>query len=93
MRKRQEDEKYLKEMENFFPFGRGGGGAPIRDKNGQIVTSRRALISDPKYNLMNINVDDDYNEVWNKEKKYGLMNFKNSSAKNLFRTPGANLSR
>ena len=36
-RKRQEDEQYLKDMVNSFPFGRGGGGAPIRDKNGNIT--------------------------------------------------------
>ena len=78
-RKRQEDEQYLKDMVNSFPFGRGGGGAPIRDKNGQIVATRRALISDPKYNLVSINVDDDYNDVWGKDKRFGLVNFKNKT--------------
>lgn len=77
MRKRKEDEQYLKDMEKTFPFGRGGGGAPIRDKNGSIIATRRALISDPKYNLMSINVDDDYEDVWGKDKKIGMINFKN----------------
>ena len=54
-----------------YPFGRGSGGAPIRDKSGNIVTSRRALISDPKYNLAQINVDDDYYDIWDKEKRIG----------------------
>ena len=76
-RKRIEDQKYLKDMINSFPFGRGGGGAPIRDKNGNIVATRRALISDPKYNLISINVDDDFHDVWDKDKRYGLVNFKN----------------
>ena len=72
LRKRQEeDAKYLKDMVVCFPFGRGGGGAPIRDKSGNIVTNRRALISDPKYNLASINVDDDYYDVWDKEKRIG----------------------
>ena len=78
-RKRQEDEQYLKDMVNSFPFGRGGGGAPIRDKNGNIVATRRALISDPKYNLASINVDDDYYDVWGKDKRFGLVNFKNKT--------------
>ena len=68
---KEEDAKYLRDMMVHFPFGRGGGGAPIRDKSGNIVTNRRALISDPKYNLASINVDDDYYEVWNKEKRVG----------------------
>ena len=68
---REEDAKYLRDMMVHFPFGRGGGGAPIRDKSGNIITNRRALISDPKYNLASINVDDDYYEVWNKEKRIG----------------------
>ena len=72
LRKRQEeDAKYLKDMVVCFPFGRGGGGAPIRDKSGNIITTRRALISDPKYNLAQINVDDDYYDVWDKEKRIG----------------------
>ena len=68
---KEEDAKYLRDMMIHYPFGRGGGGAPIRDKSGNIVTNRRSLISDPKYNLASINVDDDYYEVWNKEKRIG----------------------
>ena len=68
---KEEDAKYLRDMMIHYPFGRGGGGAPIRDKSGNIVTNRRSLISDPKYNLASINVDDDYYEVWNKEKRVG----------------------
>ena len=68
---KEEDAKYLKDMMVYYPFGRGGGGAPIRDKSGNIITNRRALISDNKYNLASINVDDDYYEVWDKEKRIG----------------------
>ena len=79
LRKRQEeDAQYLKDMVVCFPFGRGGGGAPIRDKSGNIVTNRRALISDPKYNLASINVDDDYYDVWDKEKRIGRF-YRNAS--------------
>ena len=83
-RKQKEDQQYLKDMVNYFPFGRGGGGAPIRDKNGNIITMRKDLISDPKYNLMELDVDDDYNEVWGRNKNYGLINFKNENAYNGF---------
>lgn len=27
----------------YNPFGKGGGGAPVRDRNGQIITDRRKL--------------------------------------------------
>ena len=72
LKKRQEeDAQYLKDMIIRYPFGRGGGGAPIRDKSGNLVTYRRNLISDLKYNQSPINVDDDYDEVWGKEKRIG----------------------
>ena len=51
-----------------YPFGRGGGGAPNRNKKGEVLAFRRNLISDMKYNQSGINVDDDYNEVWGKRK-------------------------
>ena len=70
-KRKQEDAKYLQDMVIFYPFGRGGGGAPNRDKSGNVIAYRRALISDPKYNFASINVDDDYDEVWNKEKRIG----------------------
>ena len=90
LRKRQEeDAKYLRDMVVCFPFGRGGGGAPIRDKSGNIVTTRRALISDPKYNLASINVDDDYNDVWDKEKRIGRF-YRNNSQYDM-RTNNINL--
>ena len=78
-RQKKEDQQYLKDMINSFPFGRGGGGAPVRDKNGNIVAVRRNLISDPKYNLVQINVDDDYYDVWGRDKTYGIINFKNEN--------------
>ena len=81
LRKRQEDAKYLKDMGVSYPFGRGGGGASIRDKSGNIFTNRRALISDPKYNLVQINVSDDYYDVWDKEKRNGRY-YKNRSQYN-----------
>ena len=72
LKKRQEeDAQYLKDMVVCYPFGRGGGGAPNRDKSGNVIANRRALISDPKYNFASINVDDDYNEVWGREKRIG----------------------
>ena len=70
-KRKQEDAKYLQDMVIFYPFGRGGGGAPNRDKSGNVLTYRRALISDPKYNFASINVDDDYDDVWNREKRIG----------------------
>ena len=70
-KRKQEDAKYLQDMVIYYPFGRGGGGAPNRDKSGNVITYRRALISDPKYNFASINVDDDYDEVWNREKRIG----------------------
>ena len=76
-KRKQEDAKYLQDMVIFYPFGRGGGGAPNRDKSGNIITNRRALISDPKYNFASINIDDDYDEVWNREKRIGRF-YKNS---------------
>ncbi|MCQ2820047.1 MAG: hypothetical protein MJ252_22500 [archaeon] len=79
LRKRKEDEKYLQDMNTCFPFGRGGGGAPIRNKDGKIVTTRRYLISDPKYNLSSIQVDDDYDDVWCKDRKFGMTEFKNKT--------------
>ena len=70
-KRKQEDAKYLQDMMIFYPFGRGGGGAPNRDKSGNVIAFRRSLISDPKYNFASINVDDDYDEVWNREKRIG----------------------
>lgn len=77
-RRQEEDAQYLKDMVVCYPFGRGGGGAPNRDKSGNILTYRRALISDPKYNFASINVDDDYNEVWGREKRIGRF-YKNNT--------------
>ena len=68
-KRREEDAQYLKDMILRYPFGRGGGGAPIRDKSGNIVTFRRDLISNLKYNQSPINVDDDFDEVWGKERE------------------------
>ena len=45
-KRKQEDAKYLQDMVIFYPFGRGGGGAPNRDKSGNVITYRRALISE-----------------------------------------------
>ena len=90
LKKRQEeDAKYLKDMVICYPFGRGGGGAPNRDKSGNVVTHRRALISDPKYNFASINVDDDYNEVWGKEKRIGRY-YKNESQYNDYNNTNNN---
>lgn len=41
---------------------------------------RKRLISDPKYQHVNINVDDDYEEVQNQGKNLGLINFKKNGA-------------
>lgn len=82
--KKKEDERYMQDMQSYYPFGKGGAGAPRRDKFGNIITNRKALVSDPKYQHYTINVDDDYNDVWKKEKQYGLINFvnKNNQAMN-----------
>ena len=91
LKKRQEeDAKYLKDMVVSYPFGRGGGGAPIRDKSGNIVTNRIALISDPKYNLSKINIDDDYYDVWDKEKRIGRYYRNNISYNQQFGNPAKN---
>ena len=90
-KKQEEDAKYLKDMVVSYPFGRGGGGAPIRDKSGNIITNRRALISDPKYNLAQINVDDDYYEVWDKEKRIGRYYKNNNSNSQQFGNSTQNL--
>ena len=80
---KEEDAKYLRDMMVYYPFGKGGGGATIRDKSGNIVTNRRSLISDPKYNLASINVDDDYYEVYDKEKRIGrYYNYGNNNVNN-----------
>ena len=80
---KEEDAKYIRDMMVYYPFGKGGGGAPIRDKSGNIVTNRRSLISDPKYNLASINVDDDYYEVYDKEKRIGrYYNYGNNNVNN-----------
>ena len=81
-RRQEEDAQYLKDMVVCYPFGRGGGGAPNRDKSGNILTYRRALISDPKYNFASINVDDDYNKVWGREKRIGRFYTNNSEFSN-----------
>ena len=65
---KEEDVKYLREMIENYPFGRGGGGAPIRNKKGEVQTFRRNLISNYKYNRSSINIDDDFDEVWGKRK-------------------------
>jgi len=40
-KRKQEDAKYLQDMVIYYPFGRGGGGAPNRDKSGNVITYRR----------------------------------------------------
>lgn len=67
-KKYQDDLAYLNNIKNYYPFGRGGAGAPNRDKNGNVITNRRRLISDPKYQHYNIQYNDDYDEVWNSSK-------------------------
>ena len=90
---KEEDAKYLRDMMVYYPFGKGGGGAPIRDKSGNIVTNRRSLISDPKYNLASINVDDDYYEVYDKEKRIGrYYNYGNNNINNNYNNYNQQLS-
>ena len=77
-KRKEEDEKYFKEMIEKYPFGRGGGGAPNRNKKGEVMAFRRNLISDMKYYQSGINIDDDYNEVWGKRKNnYNINNYNN----------------
>ena len=85
-KRKEEDAQYLKDMVLRYPFGRAGGGAPIRDKSGNLLTFRRNLISDLKYNQSPINVDDDYDEVWGKEKvnrKYNVNESQNINSINI----------
>ena len=87
LKKRQEeDAQYLKDMILRYPFGRAGGGAPIRDKSGNILAPRRNLISNPKYNQSSIDVDDDFDEVWGKDrkKKNNLGSPQNLNINNIF---------
>jgi hypothetical protein len=44
-----------------------------------LITSRRGLISNSKYQHQNVNIDDDYNEVWGRGNRVGLMNFVNKN--------------
>jgi len=75
---KEEDAKYFKEMIEKYPFGRGGGGAPNRNKKGEVMAFRRNLISDMKYYQSGLNIDDDYNEVWGKRKNnYNINNYNN----------------
>ncbi|KAF6727321.1 Centrosome and spindle pole-associated protein 1 [Oryzias melastigma] len=37
-REKEENEKFQAEMDSFNPWGRGGGGAPIKDQNGNLVS-------------------------------------------------------
>ncbi|RVE58753.1 hypothetical protein OJAV_G00198130 [Oryzias javanicus] len=37
-REKEENEKFQAEMNSFDPWGRGGGGAPIKDQNGNLVS-------------------------------------------------------
>lgn len=76
----KEEQNYLNDIATSYPFGRSGAGAPNRDREGNILTNRRRLISDPKYQHFNINVNDDYDEVWN-NKKPGILRFINSPDK------------
>lgn len=61
MKKRMEDQKYLSDLNTYNPFGRNGAGAPLRDTTGNVITKRRALISDNKKlndSIGNIKVED-----------------------------------
>ena len=40
---RLQDEKIMKEMENYDPWGKGGGGAPLKDKSGNVVSNLRQI--------------------------------------------------
>ena len=82
-KEKEEDKKYLKEMFEQYPFGRGGGGAPVRNKKGEVVAFRRNLISDYKYNQSGINIDDDFDEVWGKRKNNNNVDINNNNNINL----------
>ncbi|XP_052690317.1 centrosome and spindle pole associated protein 1-like isoform X40 [Crassostrea angulata] len=51
-REKEEQERYEKklddEIRNYNPFGKGGGGAPLRDNQGNIVADLRAMHQDPE---------------------------------------------
>ncbi|KAL7753081.1 hypothetical protein RI367_001533 [Sorochytrium milnesiophthora] len=42
-RLRKEDEKKMKEIMDYNPFGRGGGGAPVRNADGSIIAHHDAV--------------------------------------------------
>ena len=83
-KEKEEDKKYLKEMFEQYPFGRGGGGAPVRNKKGEVVAFRRNLISDYKYNQSGINIDDDFDEVWGKRKNNNNVDNNNINLNNRY---------
>lgn len=41
---KDEDIHFLQESFNYQPFGRGGGGAPLRDQFGNMITSRKPFM-------------------------------------------------
>ena len=59
----------FKGYDSLLPFWQRKWGVTIPDKSRNIVTNRRSLISEPKYN--SINVDDDYYDILDKEKRMG----------------------
>ena len=62
-RKRLEDANLIEGMNSYFSFGRGGAGAPNRDLQGNILATRQNLISNPKYQHLDMTIKDDYYEV------------------------------
>jgi len=38
---RVKDMEYLDDFYEYNPFGRGGGGAPLRDQFGSVITTRK----------------------------------------------------
>jgi hypothetical protein len=63
-RKKAEDQKYLKDIDSYFPFGKNGAGAPLRDSIGNLITKKKSLISifNDFNNNNNINNNNKINE-------------------------------
>ncbi|XP_041358553.1 centrosome and spindle pole-associated protein 1-like isoform X26 [Gigantopelta aegis] len=46
MEKEMYDRKFEEEYKNYNPFGKGGGGAPMRDQRGNVIADLRTVLKD-----------------------------------------------
>ncbi len=57
LQKLEDDHKLMREQEKYQYFGKGGGGAPLRDKLGRVVTTRKPDPDDLGYIYGNVEND------------------------------------